>query len=366
MCAGSALNPKSLPHSHSHPLLCPGRLLAKMVDFQSPAVIEQDFEAVVKLWHVVDGIFIWEFFVTLDYELSVIRGHRPYRWTIWVYSLTRVSTLIAVVLNMLGFDSTDPINCQLWVIFELIFAYLAFASASFLIVLRIIAVWDRNKIAIAIAMSAWSTNVAFLIHGVTRLHSTWVPTQGVCAVLNPEGSKDNIIATLATDVVLLFTMLVGLLRMGQNGTTLGMFLWKQGLIWLFLATIAEVPPAVFISLNLNDPFNLMFQTPALIVMSIAATRTYRSLAEFTSPTGSFYTSQIESRRAISSDPKRFNAAPIPLDRVDPAVHRSSEDSTPANMSKFFSYGTNSADRQSHDKPVALSINNDLEDGVERV
>lgn len=26
----------------------------------------------------------WEFFVNLDYEWSVIRGRRPYRWTIWV------------------------------------------------------------------------------------------------------------------------------------------------------------------------------------------------------------------------------------------------------------------------------------------
>ena len=26
----------------------------------------------------------WEFFTTLDYEWSAIRGHRPYRWTIWV------------------------------------------------------------------------------------------------------------------------------------------------------------------------------------------------------------------------------------------------------------------------------------------
>lgn len=26
----------------------------------------------------------WEFFINLDYEWSVIRGRRPYRWTIWV------------------------------------------------------------------------------------------------------------------------------------------------------------------------------------------------------------------------------------------------------------------------------------------
>ena len=29
-----------------------------------------------------------------------------------IYSLTRLSTLMAVVLNMVGFDTTIPINCQ--------------------------------------------------------------------------------------------------------------------------------------------------------------------------------------------------------------------------------------------------------------
>jgi hypothetical protein len=26
----------------------------------------------------------WEFVTTMNYDWSVIRGHRPYRWTIWV------------------------------------------------------------------------------------------------------------------------------------------------------------------------------------------------------------------------------------------------------------------------------------------
>jgi hypothetical protein len=29
-------------------------------------------------------IYSWEFVTTLDYEWSVIRRHRPFRWTIWV------------------------------------------------------------------------------------------------------------------------------------------------------------------------------------------------------------------------------------------------------------------------------------------
>ncbi|KAH9015209.1 hypothetical protein EDB84DRAFT_1679970 [Lactarius hengduanensis] len=303
-----------------------------------------------------------------------------------IYSLTRVCTLVAVILNMLGFDASSPINCHLWIVFELIFAYSAFAAASLLIVLRIFAIWDGNKIAVSIAMSAWLTNVAFLIHDITKLRATWVPVPGVCAVLNIESSKNTVILTLVTDVILCLTMLVGLLRLRQNGTTMVVlwnFFWRQGLIWVFLATVVQIVPTVFNSLNLNDPFDLMFQTPSLIVMSIAATRMYRSLTDFTSTSGlyvlllppfcphanrgrrrSLDSTQTRSGRTTTSEPKRISTAPIPLDRIgmEVAVHRSyEEDYPPVHADRYSSYV--STDSHSQDKPPALDADNDLENGV---
>ena len=117
-------------------------------------------------------------------------------------------------------------------------------------------------------MCSWSTNVAFFIHsesttshtissserlltrlfciGVTlvgvpidptwgfltdslQLRSAWVPEQSVCVVLNTETSNQNATATLVSDVVLLLTMLVGLLRLSRNGmmSGFGQLLWKQ-------------------------------------------------------------------------------------------------------------------------------------------
>ena len=53
--------------------------------------------------------------------------------------------------------------------------------------------------------------------------------QSACLVLDTERSKDQIIAMLVSDVALLFTMLVGLLRLRKDGTLfgLGKLLWKQ-------------------------------------------------------------------------------------------------------------------------------------------
>ncbi|KAF8261254.1 hypothetical protein EI94DRAFT_1746440 [Lactarius quietus] len=361
MCTRSNLTQNISP-SHIRLLR---HFLAHMVDFHNPAAIEEDFLAVVKFWHFLDGIFIWEFVVTLDYEWSVIRGHRPYRWTIWIYSLTRVFTLIAVIFHMVGLDSSSPINCQLWVIFLATFSYLAFAAASILIVIRIIAIWDRNRVAVAIAMGAWSTNVAFLIHSVTILHSEWAPAQSVCGVLNTESSKLNVVSVLVSDVVLLLTMLVGLLRMRRSGTmfSLGKLLWKQGLIWLLLATVAEVPPAVFISLNLNDPLNLMFQAPALVGMSIAATRIYRSLTEFTDSGRSPFDANPTPREPMAkTDPKRIFAVQLPPTRVEVAVRRSSEDSAPINVGRYESFGPDCVDIQSQNSVQSIGNPPDVERG----
>ncbi|KAI9433443.1 hypothetical protein F5148DRAFT_1295437 [Russula earlei] len=159
-------------------------LPAGMVKFNDPVVVAQDFRAVVNLWHIVDGLYMCVFLISLPRDSrnatlcppvgnsslplttsgSVIQGHRPYRWTIWLYSLTRISTLLAMIVNMIGFDTFRPINCQLWVTSEVFFAYFAVANASMLIVLRVIAVWNQNRIVFAISMSTWVANISALIH----------------------------------------------------------------------------------------------------------------------------------------------------------------------------------------------------------
>jgi len=108
-----------------------------MVDFNSPKVLEQDFLAVARLWSTVDGLYIWEFITALEFEWSFIRGRRNHNWTIWIYATTRVATLIVVTLNLLSIWITTQYNCTAALIVQLFVGYLAVASSSLLIVLRV-------------------------------------------------------------------------------------------------------------------------------------------------------------------------------------------------------------------------------------
>ncbi|EIM84468.1 uncharacterized protein STEHIDRAFT_159139 [Stereum hirsutum FP-91666 SS1] len=274
-----------------------------MVNWLDPTVLANDASANVKLLHVVDGLYIWEFFTTLNYEWSFVSGRRKARWTIWVYVGCRWFTLASVVTNLVGFNVTSPINCQAWIVALLVFSYFSFAFASFLVVLRSIAIWERRLPVSCLVMGIWLTEIAFLIHGVTEGKAIWLPDENTCDVLNTEKARNNVIATLATDVSLLSIMLVGLLRKrGAGMFPLWRMLYHQGLAWIALAAVAEIPPVTFLSLNLNPALNIMFQTPAMIIMTIATTRIYRGLSNFASSNLHHFDNSDHSRHHSSPTP----------------------------------------------------------------
>jgi hypothetical protein len=103
-----------------------------------------------------------------------------------------------------------------------------------------------------------------LIH--LQIRSSWDPDSS-CSNPNVVTNKPTLISMLVTDLVLLVTMLIGLLCLRCHGAgrfALGRLLWKQvrwqqflgslvpanvisvweGIIWLFAATAAELPPVV--------------------------------------------------------------------------------------------------------------------------
>jgi hypothetical protein len=106
-----------------------------------------------------------------------------------------------------------------------------------------------------------------------QIRATWEPLLATCIITNIHSTKLNMITTLITDVVLLLIMLIGLLRLGAHEPGvygMGRFMWRQvrvfallasrgvpywadtppvrkGIVWLLLATVAEIPPVVSVA-----------------------------------------------------------------------------------------------------------------------
>ncbi|KAH9988671.1 hypothetical protein BJV77DRAFT_728589 [Russula vinacea] len=261
-----------------------------MVNFHDPILTPQLGFAFVKLWHVLAGIFLWEFITTLDYEWRVFRGHLPYRWTIWVYSLARVSCLVGLIFNLVGMDTTTRLNCQLWISFVASLLCLSQGCASLLIVLRTIAIWNRNKAARLATISIWGIGIGFHIQYVARLRSVWNPAELSCLSVTTKRDLLGLIPSIVMDMILILIMLVGLIILGRNGSSsfgLTPLIIKQGIIWLTLGFLSEAPGAVIAMMSSNDQFIDMLLTPGTITMIITATRMHRYLVDFAfgSPNG---------------------------------------------------------------------------------
>ncbi|KAI9436252.1 hypothetical protein H4582DRAFT_464412 [Lactarius indigo] len=251
-----------------------------MTDWKSPSIVTAEYHALIKLFHVLAGIIIWELVVNMGFEYSVLTGKRKFRSSFLIYLGARWFPLFSTISILAVVDSANPINCKAFVISDFLFSYLSLISASALIVLRIAAIWRLNKIAISISSIAWLVHAGFLTYSVVVLRATWV--EGVCEITNTSETRTNIPVTFVTDLVLLGLMLIGLLRR-ENAHQRGgiwLLLYTQGLVWMIIVVVAEALVTVFVLLNLNDPMNLMFQDPALITTTICASRMYRGLADY--------------------------------------------------------------------------------------
>ncbi|KAF8492451.1 hypothetical protein F5888DRAFT_1891854, partial [Russula emetica] len=193
-----------------------------MTNFSGTAVQLKEFAALQNFWHATNGIYLWEYVTTLDFELDIIRGRRSYRWTIWVaayVSLINASLLIIVRMYVtVSFNSSKPGP--------------SFPNQA-LIEAFSIAIWNKNKFAVAIAGITWVTNVSLAIRGkliYLQLRATRHPILQICVILNSEEIKPTHVTTLITDTILLVTMLVGLFRLLTDSSSafgLGRLLWKQ-------------------------------------------------------------------------------------------------------------------------------------------
>ncbi|KAH9954839.1 hypothetical protein BC827DRAFT_1272171 [Russula dissimulans] len=319
--------------------------------------------AVKNFWHVMSGLYIWEFFTTLELEWNVIRGRRPYRWTIWVYSLTRVTTLANVISTLVDLDTKISQSCQVLISFEYAFAYMSLASASFLIVLRVNAIWNRRKVIMSIAFGVWGANTCLLVVGVSRLRASWSPEQDHCLLINVQTIKINSISLLTTDVVLLLISLIGLFHAPLPGRgdlySLTCFI-RKGIIWLLLAIVAEVPPALFLNWHLSESLSIMFQFPGLIVLAIAATRVYRSLTGFVSG-DTLITVDSHRDRLPIQNAMQTPAAQIPLGQMGVTVHTTRVQYPRSQMGKNNSF--TSTDGEGQHKATELVLEEDLEKGV---
>ncbi|KAI0248209.1 hypothetical protein BJV78DRAFT_834923 [Lactifluus subvellereus] len=239
-----------------------------MVNWNDPSVLYKDYLAMTKLNHAIAGIYIWETVFTAGFELDVLRGKQPYRWTIWLYLGTRCCGLLVFILSIIGEDG-GKFSCQAFMNADALLMCASWAFASLIIALRVIAIWNRQRLVSFLSVCVWLAGIVSIIHSMTLAKALYNPNQDTCTLLGFHNYLSATVVALVVDIVLLMSMLIGLLRCAHRSSTgIWYLLYQQCIIWIALACIAEVPVVVFLILNLNDAWNEMFGHLAIAIVSL--------------------------------------------------------------------------------------------------
>ncbi|KAN0121253.1 hypothetical protein V8E52_003841 [Russula decolorans] len=248
----------------------------------------QTYGSFIKLVHFCAGAYIWEFITTLRFEWEVYTGKRPFKWSFIVYVTARVLALICIILSLVVFNVTRHLDCDVWLGFVLSTAWFSAASASFLLVLRGIAIWGRVMKIVVLTGSFFLANVAGLLFSLNKSQIEWSPGLQACLLTHTDQFRWSIMINFVEDSILLAVMLYGVLRR-RNATHLWELLCLHGLFWILAAVLTELPSVVLVFRNINgkstlpsvlgmllivfcipstDGWNMMFQYPHCMSKSL--------------------------------------------------------------------------------------------------
>ena len=166
--------------------------------------------------------------------------------------------------------------------------------------LRSIAIWSRARPIVillgALSLGQW----AILFHGIATVRSTWNPLVQSCVVSETKAVFLTLIylysespyrcsgillmggldfVAMSFDLLVLIVSTIGLVR-SPGRSTLWSLIFRQGIIYFFVAFVANSIPAIFLLLDLNPVMNIMFAIPAALASAIVACRSFVSLSEY--------------------------------------------------------------------------------------
>jgi len=253
-----------------------------MVNWKSPEEVQRDAVAFDKFVHTLLGLYIWEWFTSLDFDWQYVSGRKSFRWPLVFYFLNRYCLLFALIGIAIALNVTAEIDCQALYTFNQVFGNASIGLASINLSLRTMAVWSQNRwivgFLILVILGHWS----LLLHGIL-LKAQYIPGQG-CAIVETDSKLLAItfIYSMAFDFTVLFLTAVKLFLGNTSRSRLVNLIFNDGIIYFVIAFLANLIATIFMQLNLNPVMSIIANVPAAIASTIVACRAVRRLAQFTS------------------------------------------------------------------------------------
>lgn len=266
-----------------------------MPDWKSSAQLQLEGVIFAKFIHALLGLYAYEFFLSLDFDWEFLSGRKRFRWPLIIYFANRYLLLMSLIGITIALDTQKEINCQALYTFNQLSGDAAVGLASINLSIRTTAIWAHNKYIIVLLILIILGHWSLILQGV-QLKAEWV--NGVGCVITQTNNKilaAIFIYSMCFDLTVLLLNTYKLLKLNAHQKVSEMFgrsrlthmMWSDGLVYFFIAFLANLVATIFLILNLNQIMDVIFNVPAAIASTIAACRIVRRLANFGSVVESF-------------------------------------------------------------------------------
>lgn len=144
-----------------------------------------------------------------------------------------------------------------------------------------VAIWNKDIRITLSVVAALIIEFGFFVF-MYKIDGVWIPEGATCNYRNVTAALPTVISMTVCDFFLVSAMLSGLLRRRQTPRLrFWTILWNQGLLWLTLVTLAEIPTIVMIRLNFSTILDVAMVPPGHYIVAMGATYLYRSLHDRT-------------------------------------------------------------------------------------
>ncbi|KIY46445.1 hypothetical protein FISHEDRAFT_66463 [Fistulina hepatica ATCC 64428] len=241
-----------------------------MVDWTSAEELARDSNGFIKFMHVIFGLYVWEWAMSLDFDWEYITRRRAFRWPLIFYFVNRYIVLFALIGIEIDCTALYTFNQASYSQYT---GDAALGLASVNLSIRTIAVWSQNRIITVALVIAILGQWSLILQG-GRMKAEYTSDDG-CAITS---SNNTILAatyiyTMCLDFTVLALMtwkLLGpkLYAQGFPLPKLSTLLFRDGLIYFIYAFLSNLVAAVFMMLNLNEVMSVIFNVPAAVGSSV--------------------------------------------------------------------------------------------------
>ncbi|GLB38846.1 hypothetical protein LshimejAT787_0600080 [Lyophyllum shimeji] len=297
-----------------------------MVNWSSPEVIAANAVSFDKFVHVLLGVYIWEWFTSLNFDLTFVTGERKFKWPMFFYFYGRYAMLGGLIGFVIVLDSTKEIACQAAYTTLQVLGNTALGVASINLAIRTSAVWGKKNYVRIPMLVLLLGQFGIILRSVFNAESVWVEGMG-CVTSNVQSKvfAAMYIYTMAFDflILLLTAYKLWFANRSQHRSRIVRLLFQDGLVYFVVAFVGNLIAVIFSLLDLNPVMNLIADIPATTFATIVSGRVVRRLSDYLHGGPEVYTTSSRTRATTANTPATTKGVRVEMttftDNPDPQV-----------------------------------------------